>query len=124
MGLGLRPKYNDTVQGITNFSYTSFSAFRRAVAASAGINLNTMAGYAKEGRLFRPWSCINDPIVPLLNHSDCEGELTPEECRQVAPRLREIVSQWDDENCYKQVGLELADLMQWCADNNDPLLFC
>lgn len=28
---------------------------------------------------------ISDPIKPLLDHSDCEGELTPEECAGTAP---------------------------------------
>lgn len=44
----------------------------------------------------RSWDEIDDPIKPLLNHSDCDGILTPEECRQIAPRLRELVEPWPD----------------------------
>ena len=64
-----------------------------------------------------------------LNHSDCEGDLSPEECRQVAPRLRELVKSWpDDEESErgwdKRAALELAGDMDACADNAEPLIFC
>jgi len=29
--------------------------------------------------------------MPLLNHSDCEGELTPVECKQIAEGIDEIL---------------------------------
>ncbi len=71
-----------------------------------------------------PWSKINDPIKYLLNHSDCEGELTPDECRKVAPRLRELVAGWPDGDRDKENALELADGMDAAAAAGESLRFC
>lgn len=99
-----------------HWGYIGFNFFRTKLAAEAGIALHCMDGFAADmlGRTyakvrisgedengnmgpigFQPvikWSAVNDDIVPLLNHSDCDGELSPEECLKVAPRLRELVS--------------------------------
>lgn len=38
------------------------------------------------------WETLKrDPIHALLNHSDCEGYLTPSECRKIADRLEELL---------------------------------
>lgn len=66
-----------------------------------------------------------EAIVPLLNHSDCDGQLTPDECRAIAPRLREIVEGWNDfEWKYdREKAIELANGMDAAAANNEPLEF-
>jgi hypothetical protein len=77
-----------------------------------------------------PWATVHDPIVPLLHHSDCDGELTPEQCAVIAPRLRELVSGWEDEwtagieNYDKVNALKLADGMDQAVELNKPLIFC
>lgn len=45
----------------------------------------------------RPWDGVKDPIKALLRHSDCEGHLTPVQCKKIAPRLEELVAKWPDE---------------------------
>src|SRR3546814_10410785 len=68
---------------------------------------------------------VTSPLKPLLDHSDCDGELTPEEGRQVAPRLREVVKAVWPGDCYdRQTGLALADGMDAAAKANEPLEFC
>lgn len=113
MGLAFR-------QSNANWSYSGFNAFRCRLAAEIGINLREMAGF---GPPERPWHKITDGIAPLLNHSDCEGELTPEECKRVAPRLRELVADWPDDHD-KQNALELADDMEATAAKGEALVFC
>jgi hypothetical protein len=89
----------------------------------------------------RSWDEIDDPIKPLLNHSDCDGVLTPEECAQVAPRLREIVTLWPDrmqsyvelngtkvpsrwfDNYDKVQALRLVEGMEKAAAANEELRF-
>lgn len=91
--------------------------------------------YAEAGR----WDDQTTPLKPLLNHSDCEDEMTAAECRQVAPRLREIVegwsnepppkpedvesSAWFDDNPDRRAGLALVELMEFCAEHDYELLF-
>lgn len=75
------------------------------------------------------WEDIDTPLQPLLHHSDCHGSLTPEECAQVEPRLREIVEGWTEgpsreaERPSREAGIRLCDLMRHCADDNWHLVF-
>lgn len=66
---------------------------------------------------------FDDDIIPLLDHSDCEGELSPEECARVAPRLRELVASWPPE-FFVQEALSLAKGMDYAARAKEPLYFC
>ena len=105
--------------------------FRRRLAREIGVCLDAMVGFqSRVGNTSYdtsgcpiPWSKVHDPIVPLLNHSDCEGELSPEECRVVAPRLRELVSGWPDEDFDKQNALRLAEGMDSADGSGQPLEF-
>jgi hypothetical protein len=137
-----------------HWSYGGFNNFRTKLAAEIGIVLDIMQGFVKtdDERLFRderwndhqlkplngdyprvhlakfpmPWGKIRDPIVPLLYHSDCDGQLSPTECGSIAPRLRELVEDWEDgETSYdKYNALLLADGMEEAAKRNEPLEFC
>ncbi|EGO63586.1 hypothetical protein [Acetonema longum] len=102
-----------------HWGYISFNRFRTKLAAEIGMNLDAMQGFNGD----KPFSDYNDPIIPLLDHSDCDGELTLEECRQVAPRLRELISKWPDDDRDKQEALNLADGMERAAQNDESLQF-
>jgi hypothetical protein len=135
--------------GNAHWSYMGFMRFRTKLAAEIGVALRCMENFAftiygepcNELRLYKhegthpptklvgiqpviKWSTVHDDIVPLLNHSDCDGILTPEECRRVAPRLRELVSRWPDDDYDKIQALLLADGMDAAAEANEPLEFC
>ncbi len=113
----------DFSHGNAHWSYGGFSRFREALAIHEGFFLNDMQGFDGE----RPWSAVTTDIKPLLDHSDCDGELTPEECAQVAPRLREILADWQERghDTYDiHAGLELADAMDDCAKSGEILEFC
>jgi hypothetical protein len=113
-----------------HWSYSGFHRFRRKLAATIGITLDAMEGFEDPdwlnpgGRRGYSWDKINDPIVPLLYHSDCDGELLPSECASIAPRLRELVSFWDDDDYDKQQAILLADSMDECVLSGTPLIFC
>jgi hypothetical protein len=79
-------------EAYAQWSYSGFKHFRTELAKEAGITLSEMNGFGGA----RSWSKAHDDIVPLLNHSDCDGELSPEDCARVAPRLRQLVASWPD----------------------------
>jgi hypothetical protein len=63
-------------------------------------------------------------LVPLLNHSDCEGTLSPEECERVAPTLKAIVSKWPEDDYDRQSALNLVRYMEICVAFRRDLIFC
>jgi hypothetical protein len=119
------------------WSYTGFNHFRTRLAASEGFDLDEMQGFSKGDRFgddyepgTRPWDEVTSALKPLLNHSDCDGELTPEECAQVAPRLREVADGWPNDgvgmrDAFDHRGaLALAECMEICAAHDESLVFC
>lgn len=131
--------------------YSAFNRFRARLAAEVGIALHCMESFAWDFSKNKPcekvkitmfdendvsevkaligiqpvikWESVKDDIVPLLNHSDCDGELTVEECKQVVPRLRELVAAWEDDDKDKIKALELAEGMELAIERNEPLEF-
>ena len=108
--------------GGAHWAYSGFIRFRERLAAAIGIvSLRDMEGFGGEGR--RSWEPFDDPIVPLLDHSDCEGELAPEVCRTVAPRLKEIVSVWPKDDYDRVQAVILVGAMKRAARTARPLRF-
>lgn len=103
-----------------HWSYSGFNRFRERLAESININLSNMYGFGGTDS----WYGLNDDIVPLLNHSDCDGKLTIRECRKVSKRLRELVVTWDDNDYDKMQALRLADGMDLAVKEKKQLIFC
>lgn len=65
----------------------------------------------------------------LIWHSDCDGELTSEECKKLLPYLKideSLISSTLGEYNYRTVKLmhEFKELIKYCAENNEvKLLF-
>ncbi|MFE9777792.1 hypothetical protein ACFYPA_06495 [Streptomyces sp. NPDC005775] len=116
-----------------HWAYTGFSRFRRALAAYVGIDLDHMSGFkplgAGDDYQLNPWSNVTSDLKPLLDHSDCDGELSPQECQRVAPCLRQAIDAvWPsvdgEEPSYDRVnGLLLAEGMEAAAAADEPLEF-
>ncbi len=102
-----------------HWSYGGFNRFREALAVEAGFNINDFKGFGGN----KGWEEMQDDIKPLLNHSDCEGGLTVNECKKVAPRLRQLVAAWDDDSFDKAQALLLAEGMEYAVEQNEPLEF-
>jgi hypothetical protein len=106
--------------GNARWSYGGFNDFRKKLALEIGIDLDKMIGFGG----YTSWDTVDDHIVPLLNHSDCDGDLTPEECRLVAPRLRQLITMWDEDNWHKERAYMLAGGMDMAAEADEELVFC
>jgi hypothetical protein len=89
--------------GQAHWAYGSFHRFRTRLALAEGFDLNQMEGFQRPiGECARnSWQDEdgNDITVlrPFLDHSDCDGELTWQECQLVVDRLEEIINEWAKE---------------------------
>lgn len=112
------------------WSYIGFGAFRRALALFEGFELDDMDGFGGD----RDWSTVDTDLAPLLNHSGCDGEMSPDDCRRVALRLRVVIDElWPEERAVWEIdpgahfnrrsGLALADGMDAAASANEFLIF-
>lgn len=129
MGLAFAIERRTRVDEVpVRFSYSGFSHFRHLLARLVHINLDEMAGFAKQDG--ESWPLHGDPkwdaIHLLLNHSDCDGDLSPEACELIAPRLKELSSQLgmtEVEAWYRKQGERLAQSMRRCAEQGLWLVF-
>jgi hypothetical protein len=103
-----------------HWGYSGFAAFREKLALEIGIELEKMNGFGGN----RKWDNIIDPIALFLDHSDCEGELSPNECAKIYPRLLDLVRKWDDKDVDKAKAIQLANDMEECHLEGEPLVFC
>ncbi|HZZ77145.1 MAG TPA: hypothetical protein VFE62_01420 [Gemmataceae bacterium] len=110
----------DFSHGNAHWSYSGFHAFRKRLASTLGLDLDDMKGFGGD----RSWEDVTDHIKELLDHSDCDGELSPEACIRIAPRLRDMVTPWADDDYDKINAMNLADGMELAAAQNNPLMFC
>lgn len=122
-------EYEDTwyAPGLhAHWSYGGFGIFREKLAVHEGFFLDDMDGFTKDGR---SWDLVATDLKPLLDHSDCDGEMTPDEARQAWPRLAAILDEWeaggDPRHKYDiQSGRSLVEILQYCAEHGTQVLFC
>jgi len=87
--------YDDVYESETHYvsaphwSYSGFGGWRRDSASRVGIDLDDMVGFG--GKIpFPEWNASEPSLIPLLNHSDCDGSLSPTEARSVAAAMRNL----------------------------------
>lgn len=107
---------NIELEDTAHWSYGGFNRFREKVAAEMMIDLRSMKGFGGE----KEWKEAD--LTPFLSHSDCDGELSPEDCEKTASALEKILSSWEDDYD-KREGMTLVKNMKECAKNNVPLEF-
>lgn len=78
-----------TSHGCWDGAYSTFGQFRTILAAYAGIDLNKMEGFG--GSIPFP-SREDEPLVILLDHSDCDGVIEFKETKILANRMDEILT--------------------------------
>lgn len=81
----------DTSHDAWHGPYSSFNQFRKWLGEKIGINIYEYEGYGDKGT--KELSTIDHDIQPLLDHSDCDGELTWEQCKRVAKGLKLIIDE-------------------------------
>lgn len=113
MGLDITIKGSDGLN-VASWSYSGFNTFRERLAKEIGLNLSDMVGFGGK----KKWP--KDDIVPLLNHSDCDGELKPTMSLEV--RLRELISKWEYDYDHA-MALVLAGLMAEARARKLVLIF-
>ena len=121
MGLDIRVAVVDRTGPHASWSYHGFNHFRSRLAAAANIDLREMNGYIPNGQ---PWpSTDKEPLVHLLDHSDCDGTLGYTECAALLPRLRELLPVAfpgeDASNAYdRRMGEELIAACEAIVDGD------
>lgn len=122
----------DFVGSDARWAYSGFMRFRCKLAKGIGIDLNTMEGFVGEitaNPFKKPmsgvWKDVKDPLKWLLNHSDCEGQISARRCGLIAPRIRDVVKDWDVEDLARDRwnAILLAEGMEQCAEDGKPLIF-
>lgn len=78
----------DTSHDAWHGPYSAFGRWRGEIAKLIGIDLKAMEGFGGEGK----WGALPpDALHVLLNHSDCDGDIAPEDCAKIADRLEELL---------------------------------
>lgn len=89
----------DTSHNCWHGPYSSFNEFRHALAKCIGIDLEEYIGYGNLSAT-KDLASIEHGIMPLLNHSDCDGDLTPDEAKMIADGLQDILDRIGEESSY------------------------
>ena len=84
----------ETSHDCWNGSYSSFNRFRYSLGHQIGIDLDDYIGYNEKGT--KDLSKIDHELMPLFNHSDCDGRLTIKECKSIVKGLNSILENFND----------------------------
>ena len=113
----------DLSHGDIRFSYSGFHRFRTEICAYYGVDINSLSGFLHGHIHDYEKSGLPLGIVPLINHSYCDGELSVEECRVVAAALSEITLKNDEMFMDEKRKAFIAACEEAIADDK-PLEFC
>jgi hypothetical protein len=106
------------------WAYSGFMRFRERLAKSAGMILPDDDLRVLYDREIKWPSIFAEPLVILIDHSDCEDDLSPSQCRMLAPRLRELMADWPADDYDRIHGERLAKACEECAEGGHVLRFC
>src|ERR1700694_3569260 len=92
------------------WAYSAFNEFRQKL---------------EQERRLKPWREFNgsDPIFVLLQHSDCEGFIEPEDCTPLAVRLAELVRGWEPDDGDRYRALMLVKGLRIAGTRGERLVF-
>jgi len=84
----------------------------------------------EDGSLPLSWDLFpDDPLKELLCHSDCDGDIQPEDCSKIADRLQEVIKNLPNDNLGGHIGFikdktsVFIDGLRLAAKYNEPLDF-
>lgn len=110
--------------------YGGFNVFRHRLAASFAVDLDRMPGYETLGttptRDPENWAVFDDapvaPLIPLFDHSDCDGFLEPTHTKGMASLIRTAAALWPNDR-FKEAATDLADLLEYSAEHDNLVIF-
>ena len=115
----------DTTHGCFSAPYSTFNRFRYSLGHQVGIDLTEYFGYNPEGK--KELNKIDNPLMPLFNHSDCDGELTVKESESIVKALNEILDNFNDkieaDFNFKQTIIEFRDGRLDAISKNEVVKF-
>lgn len=102
----------DTTHDAWHGPYSSFNEWRREIAKAAGMPpLNDMVGFG--GSI--EWDTLEpNDIHILLNHSDCDGEISWQDCKLVADALTNLLDKLPDASIYFSVKRKAKQFIAGC----------
>lgn len=106
------------------WSYSGFMQFRVKLCKAIGYgDLGDYNGFGGSVPWPTPKDQLYSPINHLLNHSDCDGELTAEQCKEMAQPFREVIEKWPEGDYDREMGQRFADMMDACAERGGVIGF-
>jgi hypothetical protein len=130
----------DTSHNAWHGAYSAFGRWRDKLAEVAGYrfyrdprdgreypSLNWDA--ITEDNLYGQWEAIpEDPLILLIAHSDCDGEIQPEHCGPLADRLEQLLPRLSGEGgghigLYQEKTRQFVDGLRLAAGLGEPLEF-
>src|SRR6056297_679517 len=103
-----------------HWSYSGFNLFRRRIASIIMKTEQLIDDLYGDKMIYR--YMVNESIYPLIDHSGCDGELTPKELKQIIPQFENALNKIEDEYDADN-GKELLRGMKLALDNNENLEF-
>lgn len=143
----------DTSHGAWHGAYSAFMRWRQKIAAVAGLPpLELMEGFFEKGSYGDPftemakkyphsadayyeslpimWDALKpSPILELLHHSDCEGQILATSCGPIADALEELLPELEGEDGGGHIGNYVDKTktfiagLRAAAEANEPLDF-
>lgn len=115
----------DTSHNCWHGPYSSFNRFRYSLGHQIGIDLDDYAGYGKTG--VKDLTKIEHELMPLFNHSDCDGILTVEESKQIVIGLNKVLENFNDkieaDYNFKENIIEFRDGCLDAIERNEEIDF-
>lgn len=115
MGLDLRVN-NYKAEQTKIGSYTGFNNFRETWAKHLGFELPAMEGFGGT----KKWT--TEPLQAFFNHSDCDGEISVEDCKLILEQAEKDLPLLTDEQSKYSMPI-LIDFCKAAITNNAPLEF-
>ncbi len=128
----------DTSHNAWHGPYSSFMRFRELLAKQIGFNLREMEGFSDTTHTIhgtKKWADLPaDDLHILLDHSDCDGEISASDCLKIAVRLEEVAQYAQETMPNNSEGAEQqSELIEDCLrfakgcraahQANEPLTF-
>ncbi len=85
----------DTTHNCWHGPYRAFNRFRYSLGHQIEINLNDYNGYGTEDG--KNLADIKHDLMPLFNHSDCDGSLSIDDQKRIVKGLNQVLENFNDE---------------------------